>query len=41
MSSEWDKIEEVATLIAVLIVSNIVSFSVNLAIMVRFHDMTK
>ena len=41
MSSGWDKIEEIAVLVSVLIVTNIVSFAVNLAIMVRFHDMTK
>ena len=41
MSSEWDKIEEVAALIAVLVASNIVSFLVNLAIMARLHNVTE
>ena len=41
MSSEWEQIEEVATLIAILVVSNIVSFIVNLAIMARLHNMTE
>ena len=41
MNINWEQIEEVATLISILLFSNIVSFMVNLVIMARLHNMTE